>query len=199
MSQTKHFIVFQRREGHCATWLVGAASLNEALMKYFVQIDGSVEILNDGSIRTQGWGNIPVVYESPLECIESELKSSDGIWGNSWEIRELQDQHWQADFAEVFCSADPSEIANHIRLCQPLFHKEFPHSRARAFVWYLNSGPLVSFHRRKKKRCRSPIEVLRRYHLPWKTWPKVTEWHGSHDDILEQMAIEYPLPEVGSL
>ena len=195
MSQAKHFIVFQRTGGHCATWLVRASSLAEALTKYYIQETCGAELLADGSIRTQGCGNTLVVYTHPLECIESEMKSYDGLVGRSWEIRELQEQHWQEDFAEVFCSADPDEIESYIRLCRPEFHKAFPQSRARAFVWYLKSGPLVTFHRRKKKQCRLPIEVLGRYHLPWKTWPQVNEWHGTYDDILEQMATEYPLPQ----
>ena len=195
MSQAKHFIIFQRTDGHCATWLVRASSLAEAMTKYHIQESGTAELLADGAIRTQGCGSTLLVYSHPLECIESEFKSADGLDSRSWEIRELQEQHWQEDFAEVFCSADPYAIENYIRLCRPEFHKAFPQSRARAFVWYLKSGPLVTFHRRKKKQCRWPIEVLGRYHLPWKTWPQVNEWHGTYDAILEQMDTAYPLPQ----
>ncbi len=197
MSQSRHFIIFQRTSGHCTTWLARADSLAEAMTKYCGESCGE-EILADGGIRTQGCGKAMVVYTHPLECIESEMKSYDGVDGYSWEIRELQEEHWQANFAEVFCSAAPAEVENHIRLCRPQFRQAFPQSRARAFVWYLKSGPLVTFHRRKEKRCRWPIEVLGRYHLPWKTWPQVNEWHGAYEAILEEMATEYPLPQGGA-
>ncbi len=161
---------------------------------YFVsQMQGAV-VLDDGSIRTSdGWSGT-IIYSHPLECIESEEKALDGLHGYSWEIRELQDQHWGAEVAEVFCSAEPYSLAQYVGLCRPVFREAFPKSRARAFVWYLKDGPLVSFHRRKHPRRRWPVEIIARYLLPWKEWKQVRLWHGTSDDILEQMAVEYPLP-----
>ena len=193
-SISRTFVIFRRTDGHCAMWLVKAPSLAEAFTKYYVSETLDAEILEDGSIRTQGCGSVKVVYAHPLECVESELKSYDGLCGNSWELRELSEQHWQADFAEVFCSADPDDVARYIERCRPLFQTSFPQSRARAFVWYLKTGPLVTFHRRKDKRCRHPIEILGRYHIPWKTWPEAHAWCGTYEEIMEQMALEYPRP-----
>lgn len=82
-----------------------------------------------------------------------------------------------------------------IALCRPLFRQRFPRSRARAFTWYLRDGPLVTFHRRRHPKRTWPIEVLARYHLPWDTWPKVREWDGTLDDILESLAIKCPSPD----
>ncbi|HTE18956.1 MAG TPA: hypothetical protein VK689_11330 [Armatimonadota bacterium] len=186
----KHFIIFFRTRGHCVTYLVRAASLRDALVRYITENSGC-ELLPDGGIRTgDGYGGW-IHYSHPLECIESEEKSRDDE-ATGWEIRELTDAHWSADYAEVFCSANPSEVEHHAALCLPLFRQRFPRSRARAFTWYLKDGPLVTFHRRRYPKRTWPIEVLARYHLPWDMWPKVREWDGTLDDILESMAITYP-------
>ena len=190
----KHFIIFLRTNNHCVTFLVRAPSLREAMAKYFVEEMQGAELLEDGSIQTgDGWGG-KTIYTNPLECIESEEKSQDGLYGQSWEIRELRDEPWDADFAEVFCSADPSDIEGYISLCRPVFSKEFPRSRARAFVWYLKDGPLVTFHRRINPRRRWPVEIIARYFMPWNEWGQIQPWHGTYDDILAQMKVEYPLP-----
>lgn len=51
-----------------------------------------------------------------------------------------------------------------------------PRSRARAFVWYLIDGPLVTFYRPTRRGRRQPIEILDRCHLPWTEWPHASEW-----------------------
>jgi hypothetical protein len=148
----------------------------------------------DGLIETEdGWGG-RIVDQHPLECIESEEKSQDGLHGISWEIRKLREEHWEAKMAEVFCSADPDAIQDYIASCRPIFREAFPTSRARAFVWYLKDGPLVTFHQRKNRRRRWPIKIMARYLLPWNEWGQVRPWHGDYDDILEQMDVEYPFP-----
>ena len=78
--------------------------------------------------------------------------------------------------------------------CRPTFREAFPKLRARAFVWYLKDGPLVTFHRRVHPRRRWPVEIIARYLLPWDEWGQVRPWHGNYDDILEQMNVAYPLP-----
>lgn len=194
MSLGRHFIIFQRSEGHCVTWLLRAESICADMGKYYVQMTKSAEIHEDGSISVDSGRRSRTMYSHPLECIESELKSYDGLFGCSWEIRELQAYHLQSDFAEVFCSADPDEIKTHIRHCYAKFRLAFPKTLARAFVWYLKTGPMVTFHKRKDKRHQIPIEVLIRFHILWKDYENVMEWHGSYDDILDQMALEYPIP-----
>ena len=193
MNPSRHFIVFQRTDSHCATWLVRADSLVGAIERY-LRDECGVEVLPDGRMRAPGCGSRYVTYTHWLECLESEVKSEDWCWEHGWEIRELQEAHWAADLAEVMCSDNPRQVVHHIAVCRPALRLAFPRSRARAFLWYLKTGPLVTFYRRKTARCRWPIEVLVRYQLPWETWPQVKEWHGTLDDILEQMVIEYPLP-----
>jgi hypothetical protein len=194
MNNDRTFIVFQRTSAHCSTWFVRADSPKSAMAAFCVHDTVGAELLEDGSISYPGCGNAHIVYGNPLECIESEMKSYDGLCGHSWEIRELREEHWRASIAEVFCSADPDDVEGHIRQCRPLFRASFPRSRARAFVWYLNSGPLISFHRRKDPACRTPIEILARYHIAWNDRDNVVEWRGTHNDILARLAVEYPLP-----
>ena len=193
MSDRRHFIIFQRTDGHCATWLLRAATLREALLKYALDELGA-EPQEDGCLAVHdGYGG-KTFYEHPLACIESEEKTfNGGIGWNGWEIRELQEQHWQAGFAEVFCSENPFDVEGYIELCRPLLRQRYPRSRARAFVWYLKDGPLVTFYRRIRPKRRWPVEILGRYRLPRSEYPQVREWSGTYEDILEQMNTLYPL------
>jgi len=190
-----HYTIFQRSDAHCVTSLLCAPSLREAMATYYVQQSQNAERLEDGSIRigdsyTQ-CGKI--TYTHPLECIES-MEKADGWNGNSWEIQEVRGNPWAKEFAEIHVSADPDDVKTYIEVCRPFFRKAFPNSRARAFVWYLKAGALVTFHRRKNARRRWPIEVMARYLLPWDLMPweepgQVQPWQGTYDDILAQMAV----------
>jgi hypothetical protein len=191
MTQWDHYIVFQRACGHCVTWLVVASSLREAMVKWIYDGDNPEVITSDDGYGAQ------IVYDHPLAYIESEEKARDGgeEW-NEWEIRKLHQKHLEADVAEVFCSENPGEVEEHIEACRPLLRQRYPRSRAKGFVWYLKDGPLVTFYRPKNPRRRWPIEVLCRFQLRRKESEDYLEWNGSHDDILEQMNIDYPLPAV---
>jgi hypothetical protein len=52
-----------------------------------------------------------------LACIESAEKIWNGgtAW-NGWEIRQLQPEHWEESFAEVFCSENPHDAEVYIRV-----------------------------------------------------------------------------------
>ncbi len=156
-------------------------------------LEEGAESGEDGTLLTDdGYGG-KRVYTHPLEGIEAEEKTWNGGQGwNGWEIRELHPQYWEASFAEVFCSENPYDIADYIARCRPLLHQKYPRSRARAFVWYLQAGPLVTFYRPASRR--RPVRILGRYLLPWQEWPHAREWSGTYDDLLEQMVIAYPLP-----
>jgi hypothetical protein len=67
--------------------------------------------------------------------------------------------------------------------CRLLLRQEFPRSRAKAFLWYLQDGALVTFYRRTGP---FQIEVLRRY-LHGSAEPAIQPWTGTYDDILAQM------------
>jgi hypothetical protein len=199
MDKLNHYIVFRRTEGHCATWLLRANSLRDALLSYTLN-DWCIgaELLTDGSLAVNdGYGG-RIIYNHPLGLIEADEKIWNGGSGwDGWEIKQLQPAHWQARLAEVFCSEDPGSVEDYIALCRPSLRRRYPRSRARGFAWYLKDGPLVTFYRPVRRGRRWPIEILGRYHIPWDTWPEVNEWHGTYDDILEQMKVEYPLPLTG--
>ena len=190
MRMQRHFIIFRRTQGHCANWLVRAASLREALTRYALEEFATVG--ENGTLVVDNGDGGPIVYEHPLAYIEDIEKVREGSrdW-NGWEIRELRPQHWEADYAEVFCSENPADVEDHIERCRPLLPKTDRPSQA--FVWYLKDGPLVTFYRRPRKH-RHPIDIVGRYLIPWRDWPQAREWSGTYDDILEQMKIEYPLP-----
>lgn len=201
-----HFIVFHRSFGHCVTHLIQAGSLREALAKYAVkELDCGVQ--EDGTLIYDNRK-----YSYPLELIEAEYKRHSRYdelqWdekqdkllnGSSWEIHALPTAAWEAETAEVFCSAEPYSIGSYIELCRPVLRKKIPHSRARAFVWYLKDGPLVTFYRGKFDT--GPLEIVGRYLIPWQRqhYPKpytmtedmVQEWHGSFDDVLDQMHVNF--------
>jgi hypothetical protein len=196
MSDLNHYIIFRRTDGHCATWLVRAASLREAMLQYTLDwCAGSEALLDDRRLAVDDGDGGQVIYEHPLACIEAREKTHWSGWDwNGWEIKQLQPQHWEAAFAEVFCSENPNDVKEYIECCRPLLRQKYPRSRARAFIWYLKEGPLVTFYRPARRGRRWPVKILGRYLLPWKEWPQAQEWTGTYDDILEQMATEYPLP-----
>lgn len=194
MNPLNHYIIFKRTDGHCYTWLARARSLRDVMEKYALEQCPSAELREDGCLLVDdGYGG-QILYEHPLACIEAEEKTyNGGLSWNGWEVRQLQPQHWEAEFADVFCSENPYDVEFHIENCRPLLRQKYPRSRARAFVWYLKDGALVTFYRRANRRRRWPIEVLGRYHLPWQNWPQAREWTGTYDDILDQMQIAFEM------
>ena len=186
----RYFVIFERSYDHCVMRLERAPSLREALATYSLRRQGA-ELLEDGSIQMGDsyTNNGKMIFSHPLECIES-MEKADHWNGNSWEIQELWDQYWEDQSAQIFSSSDPDDIRGYIDVCRPIFRAAFPQSRAEAFVWPLKDGPLVTFHRRKNPRRRWPIEIMARYLMTWKDWEQVLPWHGTYDDILEQMLIK---------
>ena len=203
----KHFIIFERNAGHCVTILVQALSLRDALTKYAVTQLG-YKLQSDGTLTRD-----TIVYHHPLTLIEAECKSNnryDELQVDSrddrllnqacWEIRALSQKAWEAETAEIFCSAEPWSLSCYVALCRPALRKKVPRSRSRAFVWYLEDGPLVTFYRGKINN--GPLDIVGRYFIPWQRqyWPNpytltpemVEEWQGTDDDLLSQMRIEYP-------
>jgi hypothetical protein len=205
-----HYLIFERSIGHCNTMLYQAPCLRDALTAYAVNNCGAL-ILDDGTL-TDSDGN---TYSHPLAMIESMVKSNrhydelqldaggeNVINQESWEIRELPREALAAPSADIFCSSYPWSLAEYIGLCRPVFRRTYPRSRALAFVWDFVSGPLVTFYKPTDRNYRRPIEVLGRYFIPWEPehypnpYPlsqlKVQEWHGTHQDIVDQMRIRYP-------
>jgi hypothetical protein len=85
------------------------------------------------------------------------------------------------------CSEDPYSIQEYVRTCRPLLHERYPGSRALGFVWYLRTGPLVTFYIRKSRRRACPHTILARYLIRQDNDYLPEEWHGNYDDILEDL------------
>ena len=184
----RHFVIFERSLDHCVMQLINSPSLGEAMATYSLVHTLDVERLEDGSIRSGDSYGGHIIFSHPLAYIES-FQKADGWDGNTWEIQEVLDRQLAANAAQIFCSADPDDIKTYIQVCRPFFRAAFPKSWARAFVWPLRKGALVTFHRRKNPTRRWPVEVMARYQMTWNDWEKVELWQGSYDDILEQMLL----------
>jgi hypothetical protein len=180
--------MFRRTDAHCATWLVRAPTLYDALVTYALNECAGARRCEDGSLEVDdGHGGV-TSYGHPLACIEGEEKTVA-----SWGVRELIQAHWDAPIAEVFCSEIPAEVEDHISAARRLLHARLPRSRAKGFVWYLQDGVLATFYRRTARR-RGTIEIVGRYLLPLDAAVAPHEWHGSYDEILRSMAVQYPAP-----
>lgn len=166
--------------------MVRATSLRNAIQTWILNECSDTELLENGNIRGKNPPWQPIDYTHPLEFIESYEKSLDGLHGFMWEIQRFDERKLDREFWTVLLSKDPQAVEGYINECRPIFRKSFPRVRSHAFVWYLKSGALVTFHRVKQKSVSAPIEILARYLLPWRT-DTVVPWDGTLDDILEQM------------
>lgn len=205
-----HFIIFERTLGHCSVELVQAETLRQALVSYATKVFSAKT--DSRGFLTRDEGKHPY-YSHPLEFIESNCKATPRydelqydsknkvLLNNSgWEIRSMSQSAWQAQYAEVLCSADPWSIGEYVTLCRSALHQQFPRSRARAFMWYLQDGPLVTFYH--KKLDDASITIVKRFVIPWQrqhypnpyvmTAEMVQEWQGTYDDLLIQLKLEYP-------
>lgn len=204
------FIIFERQSGHCYIEIVQAPSLRDALTVY-AQKEFDCRVSTAGDVLL-GRNCKSEKYVHPLAFIESRCKSTakyDELqWddkndmllnGSCWEIRLLPENALASDYASVFCSASPHSIREYISLCRQTLKEKYPRSQARAFVWYLGKGPLVTFYTRRSSE--EPIEILQRYAIPWQheRYPNayimlpdmVEEWNGTYEELMEQLKIEY--------
>ncbi|MCC6445962.1 MAG: hypothetical protein IT210_21225 [Armatimonadetes bacterium] len=93
----RHFIVFERRPGHCATWLAQARSLGDACRKWVLD---QCARPGKGNTLVANFGDYgEVACDHPLACIEALYKVQDShIRGwDGWEIRELRDEAYNGD------------------------------------------------------------------------------------------------------
>lgn len=171
----KRYLIFER-EWHSVVQMIRADTTTQALWDYIAEQNRDAVLQADGSVID---GDIH--FPHPLAYIEARYKTE-----GEWQIRELPDWAWEDNFAEVFCgeSADggPSVISD----CRKHFAREFPKIRARAFLWYLKNGTLVTFYRRRG----TEINLLKRYLWNWDGHQlTVEEWHGSYDEIADALLL----------
>ena len=170
----KTYLIFVRN-AHSVIYFVRAISLSEAMCKYITEQSSKVVLLPDGSLQDED-----IHYPHPLAPIEANEK----VHGE-WQIRELPEWVLQGHVVEAFCGESQDGPASVIAECRKHFAEAFPKARAKAFVWYLKQGTLVTFYRRK-----NPFEVviLKRYLWDWDgNNLAIVEWKGGYEQILESL------------
>lgn len=175
----KHFIVFHKGAdgGHAGVYFVLAEEASQAVIRFIQYENDNVVIREDGSLTDDN-----LVYPHPLAYIEAYYKPF-----GEWQIRALPDWTLQEHVAEVFCGESGDGPAGVIAVCRRELLKAFPRSRAKAFVWYLNQGTLVTFYRKTKP---FQIEVLKRYLWDWKDHMEtLEEWNGDHAQIVAALLL----------
>lgn len=175
----RHFVVFAA-QAHPSVWLIKAETLLAAVGNY---IEGEwLDAYKDGKWSVpDGYGG-KHIYEHPIEYLEQQEKCD-----YTWNITELTDAHWNSPFAEAMCADNPWEIKSYITDALPARQHAQPGKKPRAFVWYLQDGPLVTFYERVRKKGAKRIQVTERFSMPWKTYPQAFAWNGTYDDIAAQL------------
>lgn len=199
-----HFLVFRRSAGHCYCDLVNASDLSAALVNYVVEEHGAEALGSSGLVRFQGreyhaleliewWDKADRKYDELQEDDHGNLLNH-----KSWEILEIHPKALEQSIAS-FCTAEPASVTGYIELCRKVFRKGHPRSRAKAFLWYLYDGQLITFHSVMDRDMNHPPAILGRYllrnqkHLypqPYvPTEDMVEEWTGTYDDLVSQLMV----------
>ncbi len=127
--------------GHAVIHLVRAENATQALVRYLQTQLGDLNLGQDGSLTAHG-----IRYPHPLAYIEAYEKRYC-----EWQMRRLPMLPVKEPVLEVMCGEDSDWPAYIVTRCRKEYRKEFPNSRAKAFVWYLQDGALVTFYRRNRR------------------------------------------------
>jgi hypothetical protein len=122
----KHYSIFMGpRGGHAATFFVRAPTPLAAIQRFMEEEDGTLTFSPDGSVLAP-YGRKPIHYPHPLAYIEACHKTE-----GEWSIDELPDWVWEADYQEVFCGENSSDIEDYLDRCRSVLRQEVPRSPAR--------------------------------------------------------------------
>ena len=175
---SKRYLIFEGSV-HSVVYFVQAHSTTEAIRAYITGLSGAITIDEQGTVR-DGENS----YPHPLAYIEARAKAH-----GEWQIREMPDWLWQGRFVEAFCGESEYGVASIVAECRGRLAAAFPRVRARAFVWYLKEGTLVTFYRKKAFQ----ITVIQRYLWNWDGCKKtIGEWTGDYDAIVDGLLLEPP-------
>jgi hypothetical protein len=179
----KHYLIFDRPvDSHTYLMLVRGENVEAAIRRYLREESRDVLFLHDGSVEFEYREKV-MSYPHVMAYIEAVYKCR-----GEWQIRELADDVWARDYEEsLFVGENPHDIKAYIRAALPYFHKQHSLTRPRAFVWYLVSGPLVTFYRRAGH---FRIDVLARYVVRSPSRQELIEWSGSYAELLEQLLLQ---------
>jgi hypothetical protein len=183
----KHYLIFQRYAiGHSYADFAYAETPLEAIQRSLLHGCDQLSLENDGSLILD-MGRTRIRYPHALAYIEAEYKTQ-----GEWQMREIPQGVLEADYAEGFCGEDTGWIDEYFDACRPYLRRDFPRSRAKAFLWYLKKGALVTFYKRINP---NEIQILRRYRYHWDGQNlTIDSWEGSYNELLEQLLIEMPEP-----
>jgi hypothetical protein len=174
------YLIFTRQpHSHSVVFLIRALSVKEAIGHYLrKQVNDSIVLNADGSVH-EGHSHYPHV----LSYIEAHEKIT-----GEWQIRQMPEWVWQTQVVEAFCGESEDGPAEVIKECHPHLKQAFPGSRAKAFVWYLNQGVLVTFYR---KADAFQIEILVRYLCQWDgVQTTIEEWRGDYEEVIASLFLE---------
>jgi hypothetical protein len=197
---TRHFIVFSGGHGgHSVIHFVAAPDLLTAVKHFILWSDGGTAQSPDdpgNTAMSTNWTTIhpdnsvecvtdapkTIIYPHPLAFIEAMYKPHE-----EWQIRELPDRVWTDPVAEVFCGENAGDVEVYIDECRPLLRNQYPRSRAKAFIWYVKDGVIVTFFKRAGW---YQIDVLARYLIPFGSPPgNAQPWSGTYDELLDMLLV----------
>lgn len=180
-STEKRYLIYHKGangnySGHSLIFFVCAADATQAIVRFLLNECSIVEEEN-GVLREYG-----VAYPHPLAYIEATYK----FYGE-WQIRELPDWTLEQPVSEIFCGESDDVPAFITAICRTALRKQFPgRYRARAFVWYLRQGTLVTFFQGSARR----MKILKRYLWSWDGHTeRVVEWNGDYKQLINDLLI----------
>lgn len=176
----KHFAVFSAGR----LTLIQGGTVVDAMQRFIANEHPDVTQCADGSVLDQ-IGRRRIRYAHPVAFLEARYKTCVGYENGGWELRELPEWVWEADYVdEVVVLPDVRVVEQRVSQCRQVLRRELPRSRARAFVWHLRDGPLVTFYRRVGP---WEIDVVRRYlvnqDLERQGELFISPWVGGYDEI----------------
>lgn len=174
-----HFLVFYKPAGfHSSAWLTYAADPRSAVRQFLECDQGSN--LCPSATSTTGIqlkdGEEVCQYEHELALIEERYKR----WGE-WGLRRVPKEAWTNACEEIYVGEHPLQVEDYVENCiSSLGFQPAP----KAFLWYLRSGPLVTFYQETEN---DRIDVVGRYSWRPPTDGGWSEWTGSYQDLLEAL------------
>lgn len=181
--QNKHYLIYYKGAsdnygGHSVIYFVLAPDPAQAIIRFLLVHYPELVVEDDGSILVNG-----ARYPHPLAFVEVWFKTY-----GEWQIREFPEWTLLQSAAEVFCGESSDGPAEIVGLCRKLLTVQFPRSRARAFVWYLRQGTLVTFYRGRRN---GRMEVLQRCLWNWDGRTEtMEEWKGDYSTLMADLNID---------
>jgi hypothetical protein len=179
----KHYIIYRNKSSPDA-YFACAESPRQALRNYALQTFATQD--NAGNLKLNLPGKRPQVFSHELEAIECCEKAV----AQEWSMQEVRAKDWMRPVADGFCGYNKFEVQNYIKFCREKFGDTDDLPKG-AFVWYLKSGPLVTFFQPRRAGVIQPSDIKLRFLLPWVTYADVVRWSGDYDQLLSELSITW--------